>query len=111
MSISTGIDIVHIPTFTQSLLSGGQVFKDKLFNPEEQSTFTSLESLAGIFSVKEAVIKALADHNLTPSQIHISKNHEGRPELSHPKVDPSTIDISISHHVDYAVAICVILKP
>lgn len=111
MAVSTGIDIVHIPTFTHSLQNGGQIFKDKLFAVEEQSAFTAIESLAGIYSAKEAIIKAMNDRTLTPSSIRISKDISGKPRIIQPILDATTIDISISHDGDYAVAICVILKP
>lgn len=111
MAVTTGIDIVHIPTFGRSLQTGGQVFKDKLFTPKEQSLFTTVESLAGIFAGKEAIAKALPDMKLTPSLIQISKEPSGKPVTVDPKLDPALVDISISHDADYAIAICVILKP
>lgn len=111
MSISTGIDIIYLPTFSQSLLSGGQVFKDKLFTPNEQTVFSSIESLAGLFSAKEAIIKALGNSALTPKDIHLTKNATGKPKLIRPELSSDNIDISISHDQDYAISICVILKP
>ena len=108
MDIRTGIDIVFIPRFSQSIEMHGNSFTAKIFTESERELTT--ESLAGIFAAKEAVIKALS---LSPNRWHeieIAHTTEGRPYLaSYPGPTPTSTDLSISHQGEYAVAHTVFL--
>ncbi len=108
---------------------GGGRFLDKIFTPRElavsekmdpirgregsqrASTSNGIESLAGIFAAKEAVVKAL---ELKPGDWHkieVIKNQNGRPEIKLLELNNRIIsqDISISHDGDYAMAVAIFL--
>lgn len=107
--ILTGIDIVYIPGFKESLSKGGDAFINRVFCGEEVLVVNP-ESLAGIWAAKEAFFKASGEH-LQLYEVEVRKTTEGRPYLHIP--DPinkkyQSLDISISHDHDYAIAICIL---
>ncbi len=111
MTIKTGCDLVEIKRFKKSLERGGGRFLDKIFLSQELATSEKIETLAGIFSVKEAVIKALELKAGDWQKIEIIKDKNGRPEIKMLNLDKHIIsqDISISHDGDYAMAVVVFL--
>ncbi len=111
MTIKTGCDIVNIKRFKKSLERGGSNFLDKIFLPQELAVSEKIETLAGIFATKEAVIKALELKAGDWHEIEIIKNKNGRPEIKMLKLNNIIIsqDISISHDGDYAMAVAVFL--
>jgi holo-[acyl-carrier protein] synthase len=106
--IQTGCDIVSIDRIKKSINSSGTVFLDHIFTSHELKIADgSSKSLAGIFAAKEAVIKCLSNHIvLNWKDIQITKNINGRPQVTLIKNLPNlkNIDISISHDGDYAIA-------
>lgn len=111
MKIKIGCDLVYIKRFEKSVRKGGAKFLDKIFSNYEISKAASVESLAGLFAVKEAVIKALGFRAGDWKKIEIVKNKTGRPEIKLLKTDAEIIsqDISISHDGDFAFAYAVFL--
>lgn len=106
MQIKTGCDIANIEKFKLSADRGGEEFLKKIFSDHELSANHSIESLVGIFSAKESIIKALDMRAGEWRKIEIVKTETGRPKL---KIDFSdediaSCDISISHDGDYAVS-------
>ncbi|MCS4532567.1 holo-ACP synthase [Corynebacterium sp. ES2730-CONJ] len=120
-----GVDMVHIPGFSEQLHTVGSQFS-RSFSPRElriASTKPLRDAhLAGRYAVKEAFIKAWSQSNygqpptidsLDFSDIEVVVDVWGRPRLELQgrvaEVFPSSdIQISISHDGDYATAICLI---
>lgn len=104
--ILTGIDIVYIPEFERNLNLSKKNFLDRVFTKKEIGQNKKIESLAGIFAAKEAVVKALG---LKPSQWKeikiVKKVHKPKVILTKKlNVKLKSCDISISHSENYAVA-------
>ncbi len=122
---------MEITRFKKSVERGGGKFLDKIFTPRElavsekidpvrgredsqrASTSNGIESLAGIFAAKEAVIKALGGKAGDWHKIEIIKNKNGRPEIKLLELNVNdkiiSQDISISHDGDYAIAVVIFL--
>ncbi len=103
--------MVDIRRFKKSMERGGSNFLDKIFLSRELAASEKIESLAGIFAAKEAVIKALGGKAGDWHKIEVIKNKTGRPEIKMLNLDEHVIsqDISISHDGDYAMAVAVFL--
>lgn len=111
MLVRVGCDTVHIPRF-KTILDRTPSVRDHLF-VEDELDGRSSESLAGVFAVKEAVLKAL---ELKPGcwrQMQVIKDENGRPRIQLDNCEHEwTIvsqDISISHDGDAAFAVAVFL--
>jgi phosphopantetheine--protein transferase-like protein len=107
---SCGIDIVKVSRFYFLIEKYSEKFLNRLFSKEElnyckgKSRF--VECLAGKFAAKEAVIKALRLTGVALRDIQIL-NVEGRPIVYIKGEMHSSLDVSISHDGDYAVAACI----
>lgn len=125
--IRTGIDILKIERIKEKIEN--QSFYNNCFTDyERQYALTKqcktdenkkYQTLAGIFSGKEALLKAIGSgvKNLNYlKQIEITHEESGRPVVNVwgevgdiiKSLNCSTIDISISHDGEYAVAVCVL---
>jgi len=97
-----GIDIISISRF-QKIAKSDFKHWDKFFHKLEWDYCFSRpnpsQSLAGIFSAKEAVIKATGEKGWLKIKIIHSKNY--RPIA---KIGRKIVQISISHEKKYAVA-------
>jgi len=98
-----GIDLVHIPEFEHQLSVGGDTFLERAFHPEERAD-NRLEHLAGLWAAKEAVMKAAGLPVGEWLAITIKYGTRGQP-IAH--LEGHVIDISITHHGEYAVAVAV----
>jgi phosphopantetheine--protein transferase-like protein len=97
-----GVDLVYLPEFSKNVESGGGVFLERTFLPGELQN-KKLEHLAGLFAAKEAVIKAL--DLPVGSWLKVEITNGGKPRAI---VDGRhTVEVSISHHGDYAVAMAI----
>lgn len=109
MRVTTGVDIVHIPTFKESLDRGEGLSHDRLFTPSEMERGNEPHHLAGVFAAKESVMKALNMPHKPWKDIEISNDETGKPHV-HVENDTSTSsDISITHHGEYALAFAVFI--
>ncbi len=111
MIVKTGIDIVDLRKFKESVTLGGEIFLDRLFSLAEREN-RSLESLAGYFAAKEAFIKATSEvfQNIKFKDLVVNKNRDGKPSIFYPEsIKIESLDISISHDGNYAVASCLII--
>ncbi len=121
--IRIGNDLVNIPRFEKSLKIGN--FIQKVFHPNEIAYCESKvknrsSSYAARFAAKEAFSKALGTglyaQGVSPKDIWIENEVSGRPFLNVSEnvkqiLNENEIhdfDVSLSHHVDYAIA-CVVL--
>lgn len=109
MKVTTGIDIVHIPTFNRSLEQGGESFLERVYTPAERNKTSSVERLAGFFAAKEAVVKALGLKTANWQTIEINHELSGKPTVSIADSTHCSGDISIAHHGEYAVASAVFI--
>lgn len=91
---------MYIPEFAKQLKLGGDIFLQKSFNAAESNS-KNTEHLAGIWAAKEAVIKAMGKRPNKLTDILIVAKNE-RPVA---RVGDHELEISISHHGDYAVAV------
>jgi len=110
--IKVGLDLQHVPTFAKSLQDGGSVLRSKLFTQNEQKENQDIEKLAGVFTAKEAVVKALGKNFDQYNQLEIKKLNSGKPVLAKPLEilkENHSLDISISHDGKYVAACCVFL--
>lgn len=108
--ICTGCDVVDILRFKKSL-KRAPLMEEKMFLLEELKNMPPLETLAGMFAAKEAVIKALGLGAGAWKKIEILKNSDGKPSVKIAGFDKEIIscDISISHDGGYAMAMAVFL--
>lgn len=111
MEIKIGCDLVDIKKFKKSAQRGKSKFLDKIFSSYELAGNPKIETLAGIFAAKEAVIKALKMKAGDWRKIEITKNQNGEPHLkiAEPPRKIASQDVSISHDGEYAVAMAVFL--
>lgn len=107
--LSTGIDIQHVADFD----IGNIALMEKIFTGNELKNLKKNNNphIAGLFSAKEAVIKACSPLNkLQFKDIEILHKKDGSPYAiikNHREIS-SKLKISISHSKDYAVAIAVV---
>lgn len=96
-SPAVGTDIESVHRFANA--------PDRLFTPGELAhAGQSLESRAGIWCAKEAVVKALSKwKQLSLREVEIIYDGD-RPTV---RVQGFSIDVSISHTPDYAVAVAI----
>lgn len=106
MRIVTGCDLIGIDRFKSA-----EMVPEKVFTPHELSQGQSLESLAGMFAAKEAVIKALDLPHGSWQMIEIIKEESGKPVCKLVETNSAILssDISIAHDGGYAFATAVFL--
>ncbi len=97
-TIGMGCDLVHIERIRKLSAEA----KRKIFHPSELKN-TKAESLAGIFAVKESCKKIF--NELQWLDIEVRKQKNGKPEVILPF--PFHGDVSISHDLEYAMAVVV----
>ncbi len=119
--INTGIDIVNINRIRKILLERKTQFYKKIFTPKEIEYISKggdkPETVAGIFAAKEAISKVLGTGIGMVSWIDIEILHDekGKPfvsllnngEVRKDEIGIETIDLSISHEEDYAMAFAI----
>lgn len=103
-NLKIGCDIVHIPTFIESIKRSDGHVLEKIFTPQELGYGKSHTSLAGMFAAKESVIKAIG-HKIDWLVIELSYQESGKPRV-HVSERHSThvLDVSIAHDGEYAIA-------
>ncbi len=108
MRVLTGIDLVDIRQFNDSVRHGGERFLQKIFTQVELKN-PDTTHLAGLFAAKEAIIKALSLKPNSWLSIEILSQKNGRPKVKLSNKKASNGDLSISHSGNYAVALFVAL--
>lgn len=123
MKISCGTDIVEIERIKKAMSKNG-VFTDRIFTSSEKAYCISrkagqFQSFAARFAAKESVSKAFGTgmgESAQPLEIEITNDEMGKPSVrlsgkaleTFEKLNGKSIEISLSHSHDYAVAFAVI---
>lgn len=111
MHLSTGCDLVHIPTFQAKVAASQGQLLTHVFHDHELAAKPGTESRAGLYAIKEAALKAFG---LPPGSWHaveITFAKSGAPQLAVAEHDCTHTSVSMSHHGDYALAVVVHLAP
>ena len=121
MKILCGIDIIEVDRIQESIESLGETFLSKVYTKTEIKYCESrkqqkYQSYAARFAAKEAVFKALSKeldgrYDITWKNIEIVNEETGRPKVNLIQVDKkiSSIDISLSHIKETAIASAVVV--
>lgn len=116
--LAVGVDIIEIDRIAHGLARYGERFYDRFFTPAEREQCGGrAASLAGRFTVKEAVSKALGTGigEISWKEIEILNDDRGRPILTlhgaaallAEELGLSEWSISLSHTATYAVGMAV----
>lgn len=115
---SIGTDIVSVKRIETILNKFGDKFLNKILNKDEQKIAIKIETIAGFWSGKEAVSKALGcgiSSYCSFLDIEIKKNNLGAPYFiltdrvkNYFKIEESSI--SISHDGDFAISVAICNK-
>ena len=126
MRILAGTDIIDISRIKNSIEKLGATFLSKVYTADEQRFCDSrghgrYESYAARFAAKEAVSKALGTgiaRGIALSEIEVINNELGKPcvylhggalDYYNSEIKGLSIDISLSHSENTAIAFAVIL--
>ena len=118
MKISCGTDIIEIARIKQSIEDMGERFLQRVFTEREIEYCESKKAqkyqhYAARFAAKEAGFKAIScllndKYSISWLDIEVENNNQGRPSLNITKMhrlEPiESIDVSLSHCKEYAVA-------
>lgn len=123
MAIYCGVDIIEIDRLKSSIQDVGG-FRDRVFTTKEIAYCENrkkarFESYAARFAAKEAVLKALGTgmaEGLCWKQIEIFNDDKGKPHAAltlrarelFENMGAKSIDVSVSHCGEYAIAYAVI---
>lgn len=120
MQVTTGVDIIEVDRIKKAIEAGGQAFLMKVYTEQEimycnKSENMKYQHFAARFAAKEAVFKAISSHingreDTMWRNIEVVNNIDGKPTINLERlrterlITLKSIDISISHIKDYAVA-------
>lgn len=118
MKILTGTDIIEINRIKESIESLGESFKNRIYTEKEIKYCESkrnakYQHYAGRFAAKEAIFKAVSKllndkYEITWKDAEILNDINGKPKIDFTSKELEekieSIDISISHCKEYAIA-------
>ena len=122
MKVNCGIDIIEITRIKETIEDMGEAFLHRVYTKKEIEYCESkkgqkYQHYAARFAAKEAAFKAISKelndkYSISWQDIEVTNDNQGRPKLNilNKNLDIQSIDISISHCKEYAVASVVILK-
>ena len=122
MKISCGVDIIEIERIKESIQSIGDAYLERVYTKSEieyceSKKMQKYQHYAARFAAKEAAFKALSEevrdkYLISWKDIEVLNDCNGRPRLNilNKDIKIESIDISISHCKEYAVANVVVLK-
>ena len=124
MEIKCGIDIIEVERVKECIENLGENFLNKIFTKAEIEYCNSKKNMkyqhfAARFAAKEAIFKAISSilsdkYEISWQNAQVLVDRNGRPKVYFVDVDLpkiESIDISLSHIKEYAIANCtVILK-
>lgn len=123
MKIGCGTDIIEVNRIQDAIERMQDKFLEKIFTKKEIEYCDSKNKMkyqhfAARFAAKEAIFKAISSnlenkYELEFKNAEIINDENGRPEVHFINCDISekieTIDISLSHIKDYAIANCIVI--
>lgn len=120
MNVTTGVDIIEVERIKNAIDEMGERFLNRIYTGGEieyckKSSQMQYQHFAARFAAKEAVFKALSQfiksrEDILWNQIEIINDEDGRPKINMGKLrekgldNLNSIDISISHIREYAIA-------
>lgn len=122
MKILCGTDIIEIERIKKAILEHGDNFLDEIYTKKEIEYCNSknnakYQHFAARFAAKEAIFKAISSlvenkYKLSWKNAEIINDKNGKPniKLIGINIENISIDISISHCKEYAVAMCTLIK-
>ena len=122
MKILCGTDIIEIERIKKAILEHGDNFLDEIYTKKEIEYCNSknnakYQHFAARFAEKEAIFKAISSlvenkYKLSWKNAEIINDKNGKPniKLIGINIENISIDISISHCKEYAVAMCTLIK-
>ena len=123
MKVNCGTDIIEISRIKESIESAGEIFLNRVYTEKEieyceSEKVQKYQSYAARFAAKEAIFKAISmqledKYSVCWKDIEILNSKQGRPIVNLYGIDMSdieSIDISLSHCKDYAVAYAVVVR-
>ena len=122
MKISCGTDTVSIKRINKAIETHGDKFLNTVYTEDEikyclEHEASKYEHFAARFAAKEAAFKATTkifdnEKNVDWKNIEVLKNEDGRPDIYFKNIESKrieSIDISLSHSDEFAVATVVVL--
>ena len=122
MQIKTGVDIIEVDRVKEAIENQGEKFLEKVYTKNEieycsNSGKMTYQHYAARFAAKEAIFKAISE--LIPkneddilNKIEITNEQDGKPYANIDRLNIDNIesmDLSLSHIKNYAIASFVIL--
>ena len=122
MQIKTGVDIIEVDIVQEDIENQGEKFLEKVYTKNEieycsNSGKMTYQHYAARFAAKEAIFKAISE--LIPkneddilNKIEITNEQDGKPYANIDRLNIDNIesmDLSLSHIKNYAIASFVIL--
>ena len=120
MKITTGVDIIEVNRIKNAIEEMGDHFLNRIYTEKEveyckKSNEMQYQHFAARFAAKEAVFKALSEYinsreDILWKEIEVINENDGKPRINIGKLKKNglsnldSIDISISHIKEYAVA-------
>ena len=112
-----GTDITVVSRIERSIDKFGDKFLDRFLTPNERKLSKKIESIAGYWSAKEAVAKALGcgiGRELSFHDIIIYKDRKGAPHFKITKKaqkihNITSSSLSIAHDGGFAIAVVIII--
>lgn len=121
MKVTTGVDIIEVERVKEAIESLGNHFLNRIYTENEilycnKSSNVKYQHFAARFAAKEAVFKALSAEitsrdDLLWKQIEVINDESGRPKINIERLQEEenlkgliSIDVSISHIKEYAIA-------
>lgn len=119
MEVKCGIDIIEVERVKDCIETLGESFLNKIFTKSEIEYCNSKNNMryqhfAARFAAKEAIFKAISDllkdkYEISWQNVEVLVDKNGRPkvyfiDVEFPEIQ--SIDISLSHLKEYAVANC-----
>lgn len=125
MKITTGVDIIEVARIKNAVDEMGEHFLNRIYTEKEieyckKSNEMQYQHFAARFAAKEAVFKAMSEYiksreDMLWREIEVINDQDGRPKINIDRLRKQglgslvSIDISISHIKEYAVASVVAL--
>lgn len=99
--------MIELKRFEDAFNQGGHAFAQNHFHPDELEG-KKIESIAGIFAVKEAIYKTGYIHRLDFLSVKILHNAEGRPFVYDGQGNLiKELDVSLSHTKNAVIAVAI----